>query len=252
MDPLELSRRLAGCVGVAADEAALAFLRAEPWQLVEWSLNPPAHGRGRLRVSAWRKAAAAPALGLEAEGIEGIGLALYGGHHTRRWYREAPPGRGEALYRAARALDPRVAEAADRLVQAAGGPHLFGALGTERDGGRLRRVSVYVAAPDRVALGRMCAAVEVEPPAFPPGCLDGPSWSRVYVALSLGDAGGVKLYYGARNHVDRPDDAALLAGIEDPTVFAARDLLAKALGRPRVVQVLGWGPGGWTVYFGER
>lgn len=247
---LALARRL----GVPVDADGLTRLvAAHPWILAEWSINAAGDPRGRLRLSLWTRAGAAgPVPGLPAGGIDGFGFALGEARATRRWYREASPGFGDTLYAAVIRALPQLAAPAAALVEAAGRPLHYGAVGLELDGGAVRRATAYVSPPDRAALRRMLrvAGLEGLDDTFPRGAFDGPSWARVYVARSVGEAGGWKLYYGARNHLDRvPNDVLLAtAGVEDPR---------GELGAAGRVQVLGLNVGddgrrSWTAYFAER
>lgn len=255
-------------------------------ELVEWSLNDPLDGRGRLRVSLWTEnlqhaADAVALLPQEAQAIEnrlprsgmcGMGVAFGKGRHRWRWYRLAPANGGGEMIRAAWEVLPEIKEPATALAEACGGWSQCTAVGLETTEQAHIRSTVYFRVGDPESLLRLMAkqniAASSEAQVLVRGVMGlDPSharpWPKCWIAQSVGQTGGMKLYYFSRRDHHRRSDAALLDAIQAPAVLAqAVNALAKHHPArpfkgvpPGMVQLLGLrlqGPPRWTVYLAPR
>jgi hypothetical protein len=258
MDDRELTRQLAGAVGVDAP-AELATLFDLGPELVEWSINSGPDPRGALRVSAWTRdrGRAAAALARLAPGhvatreqlldddYEGLGLALRAGSPPSvRWW--ALADEGVRMADKARAHWSAHEGAIEALLAAVGGPHACTAVGIEASA-RHRRETVYVRLATPAAAIRVLelAAVPVTKATnlfwkgicgLEPG---GRPWPKVWAGRSFGSDAGWKFYYFARGDDHRRTDEVLLAAIDAPPALRHAQELVRAVTSGPCVQLLG-------------
>lgn len=290
LPPSRPTSALAEALGLRVHAEALDTLAAEaPPELVEWSVNPRGDNRGRLRATLWSEDLAAAnrlrarllptsvrdALeGLPEDGMVGYGFAWSPQGRAARWYQLPSMGRGGALAQAAAARFPELAEPARLLAERCGGWAQCQGLGLEADEAGLRRATIYYRLKGPEVLLELLTQQGI--PASPRARLliegvMGVSratprpWPKAWIARSVGDGGGWKLYYFARRDPLRAPDEALLDAVEASAALrAARDRLAALcppvapkLGAAGLVQLLGLRlgderPPTWTVYLAPR
>ena len=256
---MDLSRAL-GCPDPRV--AAIEALRPE---LLEWSVNAEGDPRGALRLAAFSPdfeqigqllLRSAPALGRTHQlaprpGHTGVGLVI-GQPNRWRWWQLGPAEGSADLGRFAHTAWPHHRDALHWLAP----DHRLVALGAE-GGTDVVRTTLYAHLPNAATARHLLARARI--PAGPEatrlfGLLGTRIWPKLWIAHSLGQAAGLKLYLFLRGDPDRPaDDTPALQAVQaDPRVRAA----AAAFGT-RAVQLIAlcWPASGapprWTVYLAE-
>ena len=279
---------LADTLGLSVDLSPLERLaeKMPSQQLVEWSVNGPQDGRGQLRVSLWTEnlqhAGDAVALlppkaqaiekRLPGSGMCGMGVAFGKGQHRWRWYRLAAANGGGEMIRAAWDVLPEIKEPAEALAEQVGGWSQCMAVGLETTDQASIRSTVYFRVGDPESLLRLMAKRQIaasrEAQLLVRGVMGLDSdharpWPKCWIAQSVGQTGGMKLYYFSRRDNHRRSDAALLDAVQahPKLIQAVNTLAAHHPARPfkgvlpGMVQLLGLrleGPPRWTIYLAPR